>query len=306
MRRRTLLTAVPAALACSRLSFGSAQAPLRVANATLHVHFRGGQEPDEGRTLIAHWVERSAEAVAAYFGTFPIGTVHIAIVLGPGAGVRGGQTYAIDGDVFISVRLGKSSNADHLLKRDWVMVHEMIHTSHPQLPRNYYWFSEGMAVYVESVCRVRAGHLAAETVFGDFMRDMPKGMPKEGDRGLDHTPTWGRTYWGGAMLFLLADVKIRKATGNRLGLVDSLRAMNRRYNYGDSMSDVSELLGIGDAATGTTVLTALHREMGSKSVSPDLDGLWHDLGVGAKDGHVTIDDTASLAPIRKAIFARAS
>ncbi len=306
MLRRTLLTAVPAALACSRLSFGSTQTRLRIANATLHVHFPNGQEPEEGRALIARWVERSAEAVAAYFGRFPIATVHVAIALGSGSGVRGGQTYAIGGEVFISVRLGRSSSEEDLLTRDWVMVHEMIHTAHPQLPRSYFWFCEGMAVYVESVCRVRAGHLAVETVLRDFMRDMPKGMPEEGDQGLDHTPTWGRTYWGGAMLFLLADVEIRKATQNRLGLVDSLRAMNQRYNYADTMSDVSELLDIGDAATGTAVLTALHREMGSRSVAPDLDGLWHELGVGAKGGRVTIDDTAVLAPIRKAIFARVS
>jgi hypothetical protein len=37
---------------------------------------------------------------------------------------------------------------------------------------------------------------------------MPQGEPQRGDRGLDGTHTWGRTYWGGAMFCLLTDVEI--------------------------------------------------------------------------------------------------
>ena len=54
---------------------------------------------------------------------------------------------------------------------------------------------------------------------------MPKGLPAAGDRGLDYTPTWGRTYWGGALFCLLADIDIRKRTSNRFGLQDALRAI---------------------------------------------------------------------------------
>jgi hypothetical protein len=54
---------------------------------------------------------------------------------------------------------------------------------------------------------------------------MPQGLPQAGDRGLDHTPTWGRTYWGGAIFYLLADVKIRKRTRNRVGLQQALQGI---------------------------------------------------------------------------------
>ena len=42
-----------------------------------------------------------------------------------------------------------------------------------------------------------------------------------GGFGLDNTHTWGRTYWGGAMFCLLADVEIRRRTHNRRGLQDA-------------------------------------------------------------------------------------
>jgi hypothetical protein len=62
-------------------------------------------------------------------------------------------------------------------------------------------------------------------VWRDLIEGLPHGLPRAGDRGLDFTPTWGRTYWGGAMYCLLADVEIRKRTGNRHGLQDALRGV---------------------------------------------------------------------------------
>jgi hypothetical protein len=305
MHRRAVLALLAALTARPHSGFAADRLNLRIGTATLEVHFAGGEEPDGGRALFERWIRQSADAVASYFGRFPISAVKIIVVLGPGVGVRGGRTHVLDGEVVISVRIGKQSGESDLLVRDWVMVHEMIHTSHPQLPRNFFWFAEGMAVYVEAVCRVRAGHLAAETVFADFMRDMPKGLPKEGDRGLDRTPTWGRTYWGGAMFFLLADAGIRKTTANRLGLIDALRAMNRRHDYSDAMTDVNALIAIGDTATGTDVLSKLYRDMGGAPFAPQLDSLWYELGISSTGGRVTIDDAAPASAIRDAIFAPA-
>jgi hypothetical protein len=42
------------------------------------------------------------------------------------------------------------------------------------------------ATYVEPVARVEAGDLTAEKIWGDMLRDMPKGLPQKGDRGLDY------------------------------------------------------------------------------------------------------------------------
>jgi hypothetical protein len=41
--------------------------------------------------------------------------------------------------------------------------------------------------------------------------------------------------------------------------------------------------------------------MGGKSVTPDLAGLWRDLGLRPRGEALEFDDTAPLAAIRKAI-----
>ena len=51
------------------------------------------------------------------------------------------------------------------------------------------------------------------------------GLPRAGEGGMDQTPTWGRTYWGGALYCLQADVAIREQTANRVGLQTALRAI---------------------------------------------------------------------------------
>ena len=56
-------------------------------------------------------------------------------------------------------------------------------------------------------------------------------------------------------------------------------------------------------APGTTVLADLYKKMRDKPYEPDLDALWRDLGVSVEGGGVTFDDSAPLAPLRRAITA---
>ena len=95
----------------------------------------------------------------------------------------------------------------------------------PSVSRQHHWIEEGLATYVEPIARAQAGSLRAERVWADMVRDMPQGQPGPGDRGLDHTRNWGRTYWGGAVFCLLADVQFRARTGNRRGLQHALRGI---------------------------------------------------------------------------------
>jgi len=54
--------------------------------------------------------------------------------------------------------------------------------------------------------------LTPEKVLGRLGGWIAEGfLPAAGDRGLDFTPSWGRTYWGGALFCLLADIEIRNA-----------------------------------------------------------------------------------------------
>jgi hypothetical protein len=195
-----------------------------------------------------------------------------------------------------------SDNAD--LKRDWIMTHEMVHLAMPEFADRHAWLEEGLATYVEPIARVQVGQLTEETIWRDMLRDMPKGLPASGDLGLDNTHTWGRTYWGGALFYLLADVRIRERTGNRAGLQDALRAIVANGGNVEVSWDVRRTLAMGDKATGTTVLIELYEEMRATPASPDLAQLWQRLGVKLLGDGIEFDDAAPIASIRRAITAK--
>ncbi len=248
------------------------------------------------------WISESAAAVSVYYGRFPVKRVRIAVDALEGRGAQSGTTYAYNG-ALIRVGVGRfSSLAD--LKRDWIMTHEMVHLGFPQLGERHAWVEEGLATYVEPIARAQAGQLSEEKVWHDMVEGLPHGLPAAGDLGLDHTHTWGRTYWGGALFFLLADLRIREQTSNRFGLQDALRTILNQGGNNEANWEVRRTFEIGDAATGTKVLADLYDEMRAAPVAPDLGELWKRLGVHMQAGRVTFDERAPLAGIRRAITAK--
>ncbi len=274
---------------------------LDVPGGVIHVAFAPGEIalPTE---KVLDWVRTSANAVATYYGRFPVNDLKLLIVPVNGPRVRGGTTWAYRGAA-IRVLLGRDSSESDL-RRDWILVHEMVHLALPDLAERHAWLSEGLAVYVEPVARVQAGDLQANEIWQAMMRDMPQGLPQAGDRGLDNTDTWGRKYWGGAMFCLLADIEIRKATGSRRGLQDAMRGVIGAGGNHEQDWSLARVLATADKAVGGDVLTRLYNEMGPKPVTPDLAALWRDLGLRPRGEAMEFDDTAPLAAIRKAITAR--
>jgi len=275
-----------------------AKTDIDVPGGVVHVGFAPGEFalPKE---KILDWVKTSAKAVATYYGHFPVKSLRLLLVPVDGPRVRGGTTWGYRGAA-IRVLVGRDSN-EEALKRDWVLVHEMVHTALPDMEERYNWLSEGLAVYVEPIARVQAGDLSAQEIWLAMMRDMPKGLPQAGEEGLDITDTWGRRYWGGAMFCLMADIEIRKATGNKLGLQDAMRGVLAAGGSHEVDWPIERILAAADKAVGVGVLTRLHNEWGRKPVTPDLDRLWRDLGLRSAGGSLEFDDTAPLAAIRKGI-----
>jgi hypothetical protein len=280
------------ALRTRTIAIGDASVELAIAPTTF------AMSDDE----IAAWVERAGRAVADYFEGFPIRRALVLVVPGRQRGIGYARTLGNGGGSIVAP-LGPSTRADEL-DDDWVMTHEMVHLGFPSLAREQRWLEEGTATYVEPIARAREGTLSAEAVWRGFADGMPHGLPHAGDLGLDRTPTWGRTYWGGAMYCLLADVAIRERTGNRRSLDDALRAIAHAGGNVARRWELDETLATGDAATGVRVLTELHAKMGTTPVPVDLDALFARLGVVARGPTVTFDDAAPLAAIRRSITER--
>lgn len=274
--------------------------PINIGKARLDVAFAPGKLALPHQEIL-EWIAKSARAVALYYGRFPVDRARILIVPVDGVGVNGGQAFGYRGAA-IRLMVGSDSTKESLV-RDWKAVHEMVHLALPDVDQQHLWLAEGLAVYVESIASTQAGDLPATKIWGEFARDMPKGLPESGDRGLDFTPTWGRTYWGGAIFCLEADVEIRKRTDNRLGLQDALRGILAKGGNHEQDWPIARVLEVGDAATGTSVLSDLYEKTRAQPGTDNLNAIWRDLGIAAADGRATFDDTATLAQIRKAITA---
>lgn len=250
---------------------------------------------------ILPWIERSAKALSGYYGQFPVTKLKLLVLPTEGRGVPYGQTW---GDpAAIRIRVGAEADEGALFA-DWVMVHEMVHLAFPRLKMRHNWLAEGLAVYVESIARIHSGDLTEEFVWREFVERMPRGLPKAGDQGLDNTHSWGRTYWGGAIFCLLADVEIRKQTANAKGLQHALRAVNAAVDF-NMMWPIEKALETGDAAIGGRVLMDFYARLKDKPESPDLDALWKELGVVSEAGAFRFDSAAPMAATRKAICSAA-
>jgi hypothetical protein len=273
---------------------------LRIGGATIEIHFQSGQF-DLPRQAMLDWISTGARAVSAYFGRFPVTHASMEIVMA--AGRRGGRINGVtfgEGGARSRLTVAQHVTAEDL-SRDWVLTHEMVHYGFPSMDREHHWIEEGSATYIEPIARATVGNLSVTQVWGDMVRFMPQGLPAEGDQGLDHTHTWARTYWGGALFCLLADVRIRRQTNDRKGLVDALRGVIRAGGNIESDWPLERAFRIGDKATGTTVLTSLYDEMAAKPMPVDLPDLWKQLGVRQDGGQVTFDNDAPLAKVRAAI-----
>jgi len=261
----------------------------------------GTDAPDLDHALVLKWIETSALAVTRYFGRFPVRRVGILVVAEDGARVVSGTTYGM-GESAICLRIGRNVDA-RALRDDWILVHEMTHLALPEVPRTSEWLLEGSATYVEPIARAQAGQLDASVVWRWTLEGMPKGLPQDGDRGLDHTPTWGRIYWGGALFWLLADIRVQQLSDGRFGVQDALRAINWKSGGNTAQWSVRDVLKTGDAATGGNVLVSLYDDMKDAPVSTNLGILFDDLGVSEAGGRIVFNDRAPLARIRERITA---
>jgi hypothetical protein len=282
---------------------------IQIGASLLQIDFADGPL-DLPRSAILARIATAASAVATYYGRFPVVTARVLVIPVPGRhGVVQGTTW---GDMhgspgFTRLRIGEHTTTAEL-SADWTITHELTHMAFPSMPQDpnedqsaQHWIEEGLATYIEPVERVMTGDLTAEKIWHDMVRDMPQGEPAPGDQGLDHTHTWGRTYWGGAMFCLVADVEIRQQTHNRLSLQDALRAIVAAGGTIDHDWTLPQALAIGDSATKTHVLTDLYAAWKDTPVQYDLPALWTQLGILTTPNGIEFSNTAPLAGIRESI-----
>lgn len=286
------------------LACAAATAPaeeVAVPGGAFDVQFTGAPSPELHKVATA-WVVTSGRAIAHYYGTYPVRHAVLKITLRGGHEARDGEASGWFGPM-ITMGLGRATTSADLAD-DWMLPHEMLHLCFPNLDERHHWLEEGLASYLEPIARARVGLITPERVWADLVEGLPQGQPAAGDRGLDRTPTWGRTYWGGALFCVKADVEIRRRTGNRQGLEHAVRAIAAAGGTIENTWKIERVIAVGDGATGVPVLGELYEQMKATPVTVDLATMWKQLGVTRRGPGVVFDDTAPLAAVRKAITAR--
>jgi len=290
-----------ATLSCARQNSpaNNVTSTVLAGNSRIDVTINTDEAPLSQPSVIK-WVQNAAESVTAYYGRFPVPHYTLRVIAFDGSGVRHGTTWARMGGL-TRIYVGSQTTAQDFAD-DWMLTHEMLHLAFPSMMGDEnHWLEEGLSVYVEPIARIRAGHWTALQMWGELVRDMPKGEPQEGDEGLDRTHTWARTYWGGALFCFVADVEIRKQTKNKKGLEDALRGI---FESGGVISEdwpIETAFKVGDSAVGLDVLEKMYREWKDKPVQVDLAAMWKQLGVDAATGTVQLKDDAPLSAVRHAL-----
>jgi hypothetical protein len=254
---------------------------------------------DVSRDVLFRWIEDQSRAVGVYFGGFPVEQARIRITPSTGRGTRGGVMYP-GPEPLVVLQVGADCT-ETTLRKSWVLTHELTHLALSDQRAQHQWLEEGMATYVEPWIRVKQGQIPHTQVWRELVVGLPQGLPGPGDQGLDKTHTWGRTYWGGALFFFLADLEIRHRSNQEKGIRDALMGITSAGLNATTSVPIEEVLAVGDAAVGYPVLTELYSTMRADPHPVDLDALWTELGVEVLRGEVHFNDAGSRSATRRAM-----
>jgi len=105
---------------------------LWIGGGSIRVVFADGA-PGVAREPVLTWVRTAARAVSAYFGHFPVADYGLLVIAEPSDRVGHATTFGYAGSA-TRIHVGSRAAGD-AFNNDWVLVHEMVHTALPNLPR---------------------------------------------------------------------------------------------------------------------------------------------------------------------------
>jgi hypothetical protein len=280
-----------------------------VAGSYLHVAVLDGRPKVDERQIIG-WLQGAANAVASLYGRFPVPSLQVVVVPGArGAGpvpsayvLRGGGPAA---HFFINQR----RPIEEFLS-DWSAVHELSHLLLPYIHSEDAWLSEGLASYYQNVLRARSGMITAQqawqnmhTAFERARREAGAITLADATERMYRTGDFMRVYWGGAAIMLLADQRLRAASGGTQSLDGVLEKFQR-----DRSSDIgwhaNDLLRQFDRIAGGSIFSQLYEQQIKSEAFPDLTELYRLFGlqIGA-EGRLSLGEGAARQADRDAIMA---
>ncbi len=272
---------------------------LRVAGVDVRLAVAGRYRAGPGG--IRRWITTAVKTAAGLWGEFPVAgpTVLVTPAWGPvgighGTAHRGGAGHVL-------LYLGRQTRAD-ALPGEWVAIHELLHLGLPWIREP--WMSEGWVTYYEEVLRARAKILTPEQLWWELLDGFERGAKsgagslRQASETMHQTRAYKRVYWGGAATALAVDVALRTKTKHSLD--DAIRTLQPICRSSDDF-DAAAITARLDAWLGAPVVARTLSPLLKQPTFPDPATLLEALGVRRRGDTVTLDDTAPLARIRKAI-----
>lgn len=210
---------------------------------------------------LAAWARQAAEEVLTVSPTVPLPRIPITFVPAPELRVASPFGMARAGTVALLV--GAEARAADL-RRDWVLVHELMHVVHPRFAplegpgaldgASPVWLTEGLATYLSVLARMRSGRMSEEEAWSEVLDGALDGRRRAGDADLlsladamHQVHAYRSVYWGGAVFALDLDLTLRRATAEQPApralddVMTDLRALGRTVRLGDLRRCVDRL-----------------------------------------------------------------
>jgi hypothetical protein len=273
---------------------------------------RGNIDSIDLRAL-ADWVQETARTVSLAYGRFPNPSPHV-LLLPVGQSGWGGDSpvpygrVVRDGgeavELFVDERRGIEDFRD-----DWTATHELSHLMLPLVNRHHRWITEGFAQYYQNVLLARAGQYDErrtwQKLYDGFERgrnSRPELSPNEAGRAGVRAATM-KIYWSGAILALTADVELRRRSNGRESLDSALERLQRCCLPSPRSWTGVELLQKLDSLVEEPVFMPLYRRYADATGFPPFESTLGELGIIIERGRVSLDDSAALTPLRRAMTA---
>ena len=203
------------------------QCTLATGGAALRVALVRGRVRGEREVLLG-WLASAARNVVRTYGRFP--NPHAQVIVIPSARSRGDRGEPVpfghvirDGGEAVQFFANQQQSLQ-AFTGDWTATHEFAHLLIPYIDADEKWISEGLASYYQNVLMSRGGHYTPEKAWRKIIEGFRRGEQSVPHLSLENAMPLGswdgimKTYWGGAAIFLMADVALRDSTGGEESL----------------------------------------------------------------------------------------
>lgn len=251
--------------------------PVKVGNQTLLVAALNSKGKRKQEYI--DWIKQAAGAIAGINGDYPIDNAQILIT------PTGAKREAVP---WGEVQRGGSTSAHFFVdsfrpiqefKDDWTAAHELSHMLVPFIDRDELWLSEGIASYYQNVARAKASMISTETSWQKLLAGFSRGTKAAKKESLSNSSSIMQMYWGGAAMYLMADVELRKQSNNRQNLGTVLQQFNRCCRPSTQRWGGLELMQKFDELSGSKIFSGLYQSEAQQRRFPDIMPVLNSMGI---------------------------